>query len=140
MNYVQYLYNTYKGSKTLTLGESVEEFLIKYKNKDSEMFQFLDFNRLEAVFSLLVPNSAFKDFICKKLSPLDGMERYTVVGSGGVTLMVVTLIPNSIRFNVPILKVHPTMVEGFMTLVFLSHLMQRNIAVSVLPKELRIMS
>lgn len=140
MNYVQHLYNTYKGSKALTLGESVEEFLVLYKNKNSEMFQFLDFNRLESVFSLLVPNSVFKDFICKKLSPLNGRERYSIVGSGGVTLMVVYLLPNSIKFNVTNLTVHPTMVEGLMTLVFLSHLMQRNIAVSVFPQELRIMS
>lgn len=138
MKYTEFLRRTYKGKRQLSLGKSVEDFLDGNVNPDIP--QVLDFNELDRVLRALVHSKDSKDFICKKLSPNMGFERWSISSGRKPNLMVYGFKPNSsgyayIKANLPL-----QLAKGIDTFALLAQVMQKDLALRVLPNEIRIMS
>lgn len=138
MNYIQHLIKTYTGKRQLSLGKSVEDFL--NENLDPNTPQVLDFNELDKVMRALVPPTGYEDFICKKLSPNMGLERWSISSGRKPNFMVYGFKPNSsgyahIRANLPY-----QLVKGIDTFALLAQMMQKDLTLRVLPHEIRVMS
>ena len=138
MNYVQYLTKTYNGERTLSLGKSVVDFL--NANLNPNIPEVLDFNELDKVLQVMVSPKSSEDFICKKLSPLNGLERWSISSGRKPNFMVYGFKPNSscyshIKANLPY-----QLIKGIDTLALLAQMMQKGLTLRVLPNEIRIMS
>lgn len=138
MNYVRYLTKTYNGARTLSLGKSIEDFL--NANVNPNIPQNLDFNELDRVLQVMVPPRGSEDFICKKMSPLEDIERWGISSGRKPNFMIYGFktkptVYTHIRANLPY-----NLIRGIDTLVLLSQKMQKDLALRVLPNEIRIMS
>lgn len=138
MNYVQHLLRTYNGARTLSLGKSVEDFL--NANLDPSIPQSLDFSELDKVLQVMVPPQCSEDFICKRLSPLEGLERLGISSGRKPNFMVYGFKPNSpgyvrIRSNIPY-----QLIRGIDTFALLAQMMKKVLTLRVLPNEIRVMS
>ena len=137
MNYIQHLLRTYKGVRTLSLGKSVEDFL--NANLDPSIPQSLDFNELDRALQV-VPPTGYEDFICKKLSPLEGLERWSISSGRKKNFLVVVFNPNTSSYRYITDNPPHNLICGMGTLVLLSQKMQKDLAIRVLPLEIRVMS
>lgn len=138
MNYVQHLLRTYNGARTLSLGKSVEDFL--NANLNPSIPQSLDFNELDRVLQIMVPPQCSEDFICKRLSPLDGLERWSISSGRKKNFLVIVFNPNTSSYRYITANLPNNLIRGIGTLVLLAHKMQKDLAIRVLPNEIRIMS
>ena len=138
MNYVQYLTKTYNGARTLSLGKSIEDFL--NANLNPNLPQNLDFNELDRVLRAMVHSKSSEDFICKKLSPNMGMERWSISSGRKPNFMIYGFktkptVYTYIKANLPY-----QLTKGIDTLALLAQMMQKDLTLRVLPNEIRIMS
>lgn len=138
MNYIQHLIKTYTGKRQLSLGKSVEDFL--NENLDPNIPQPLDFNELDRVLQVMVPPTGYEDFICKKLSPLEGLERWSISSGRKKNFLVVVFNPNTSSYRHIIANLPYNLIRGIDTLVLLSQKMQKDLTIRVLPNEIRVMS
>ena len=138
MNYIQHLTKTYKGVRTLSLGNSVEDFL--NANLDPNIPQVLDFNELDRVLQVMVPPTGCEDFICKRLSPLEGLERWSISSGRKKNFLVVVFNPNTSSYRHIIANLPHQLIRGIDTLALLAHKMQKDLTLRVLPNEIRVMS
>ena len=138
MNYIQHLIKTYTGKRQLNLGKSVEDFL--NANLDPSIPQVLDFNELDRVLQVMVPPSGSEDFICKKLSPLEGLERWSVSSGRKKNFLVVVFNSKASSYRYITANLPYNLIRGIGTFVLLSQKMQKDLTLRVLPNEIRIMS
>lgn len=138
MNYTQHLLRTYNGARALSLGKSVEDFL--NANLNPNIPQNLDFNELDRVLQVMVPPKGSEDFICKKMSPLENIERWSISSGRKPNFMIYGFktkptVYTHIRANLPY-----RLTKGIDTFALLAQMMQKDLALRVLPNEIRIMS
>lgn len=138
MNYIQHLVKTYTGKRQLSLGKSVEDFL--NENLDPSIPQVLDFNELDRVLQAMVPPTGYGDFICKKLSPSEGLERWSISSGRKKNFLVVVFNHNTSSYRHIIANLPYNLIRGIDTLVLLSQKMQKELSLRVLPHEIRVMS
>ena len=138
MNYIQHLIKTYTGKRQLSLGKSVEDFL--NENLDPNTPQVLDFNELDRVLQVVVPPTGYEDFICKRLSPFKGLERWSISSGRKKNFLVVVFNPNTSSYRHIIANLPYNLIRGIDTLVLLSQKMQKDLTIRVLPYEIRVMS
>lgn len=138
MNYIQHLLRTYNGARALSLGKSVEDFL--NANLNPNIPQNFDFNELDRVLQIMVPPMGSEDFICKKMSPLEDIERWSISSGRKPNFMVYGFktkptVYTHLRANLPY-----QLTKGIDTLALLAQMMQKDLTLRVLPNEIRIMS
>lgn len=138
MNYIQHLIKTYDGVRALSLGKSVEDFL--NANLNPNIPHSLDFNELDRVLQVMVPSRGSEDFICKKLLPVNGLERWSISSGRKKNFLVIVFATNSSSYQHLIANLPTSLIRGIGTFALLAQIMQKDLTLRVLPKEIRIMS